>query len=600
MARLFDHVRHGEETRLESDHTGAEPTCERCGSPLTSDELFARCRVCSNCGKHYPVSARERIAMLADAGSFKETLSRLYPTDPLDFVDRMPYSQRLEEARKKTGLADAVITGLCRIEGQNAVLAAMDFNFMGGSMGSVVGEKIAAACELAVRKRYPMVAVTCSGGARMQEGMLALAQMAKTSAAVARLHSKGMPFVVLFAHPTTGGVYASFGTLGDVLLAEPGALVSFAGPRVAKAMAPGEKGEAPRTAEFLLQHGQIDAIVARPDSKTLIGELLRLAGSGHLKLMGHDKLPPATQRATAAWAAVEKARNCDRPTSMDYIQRMASSFVEIHGDRVVGDDPAVVCGVADLDGQATMIVALERGDCEGDERHGGHARPEGYRKAQRAMLLAAKWRLPVLTLIDTPGADPGEESEAGGLGGAISHTMALMSELPAPVLSVVIGEGGSGGALALGVADRMLMMENAIFSVIAPEGAAAILYRDSRHTSEVAASLKLTSKDLLRLGVVDAIVPEPEGGADQDHDRAALLLRRAVREELAVLVAEPSSRLVRRRYQKWRHIGKTTTAMGAAAERIAEQVETGLKEGAHRLGTLGRKFPGPFTASHEE
>ncbi|MCL4368118.1 MAG: acetyl-CoA carboxylase carboxyl transferase subunit beta, partial [Actinobacteria bacterium] len=243
MARLFDHIRHGEEDRQETDGSKAEPVCEGCGSSLAGDELFARCRVCSHCGRHYSVSARDRIAMLADSGTFKETLSNLYPTDPLGFVDRMPYSQRLEEARKKTGLADAIVTGVCRIDGQNAVLAVLDFGFLGGSMGSVVGEKVASACELAARKHFPLVAVTCSGGARMQEGMLALAQMAKTSAAVARLHSKGMPFVVLFAHPTTGGVYASFGTLGDVLLAEPGALISFAGPRVAKALAPGE-GEA--------------------------------------------------------------------------------------------------------------------------------------------------------------------------------------------------------------------------------------------------------------------------------------------------------------------------------------------------------------------
>jgi acetyl-CoA carboxylase carboxyl transferase beta subunit/acetyl-CoA carboxylase carboxyl transferase alpha subunit len=600
MERLFGHRHQGNDAHLGADPDGVDPSCESCGAPLANDDLYARFRVCSRCNKHYPISALERIASLTDPGTFKETLSGLFPTDPLGFVDRMPYSQRLEDARRKTGLADAIVTGTCRIEGQNAVIAAMDFEFLGGSMGSVVGEKVAAACELAIRKRYPLVAVTCSGGARMQEGMLALAQMAKTSAAVARLHSKGMPFIVLFAHPTTGGVYASFGTLGDVLLAEPGALISFAGPRVARALA-SEGGEAPRTAEFLLEHGQIDAVVPRPESKTVVGELLRLAGSGHLKMLGHGSLPPATHHVTAAWAAVERARHCDRPTSLDYIHRMTSSFVEIHGDRAVGDDPAVICGVADLDGQAAMIVALERGHCEDDsDRRGGHARPQGYRKAQRAMRLAEKWRLPLLTLIDTPGADPGVESEAGGLGGTISHTMALMSQLATPVLAVVIGEGGSGGALALGVADRMLMMENAIFSVIAPEGAAAILYRDARQAAEVAAALKLTSSDLFELGLVDSIVPEPDGGAHVDHDRAALLLRRAIREELAVLSAEPIRRLVQRRYERWRHVGKTTTAMAATAGRLEKQLETGIKEGAHRLGAFGRKLPGPFTGPRGE
>ena len=565
--------------------------CEGCGSDLAADALYARFRVCSACGRHYSLSAHERIDLLADAGSFKETLSNLCSTDPLGFVDRVPYRERLEEARRKTGLADAVVTGLCRIEGQPAVLAVMDFRFLGGSMGSVVGEKIAAACEMAIKKRQPLVAVTCSGGARMQEGMLSLAQMAKTAAAVQRLHAKRVPFIVLLANPTTGGVYASFGSLGDVLLAEPGALVSFAGPRVAKALAGGERAEPPRTAEFLLEKGQIDGVVPRPKSREAIGELLRLCTGGHLKATGRSALPPVRETAVGAWAAVERARHDNRPTSLDYLHRILSSFVEIHGDRAVGDDPAVVCGPADMDGRAVMVIAQERGRREDPTHRGGHMRPEGYRKAQRAMSLAAKWGLPLLTLVDTPGADPGLESEAGGLGWSISHSMAVMSDLPTPVLSVVIGEGGSGGALALGVADRVLMMENAIYSVIAPEGAAAILYRDSTQAPSVANSLKLTSHDLMNLGLVDGLVPEPAGGAHLDHERAALLLRRAIRDELASLCAEPVSQLVKRRYARWRRIGRTTTAAVAAAERLAGQIETGVRGSAQKLASLAQQIP---------
>lgn len=564
---------------------------------MAEDALFVRYRVCSQCGRHHLLSARERIALLADPGSFKETNANLYPTDPLGFIDRVPYPQRLEEARRKTGLADAAVTGTCRIDGHSAVLAVMDFRFLGGSMGSVVGEKIAAACELAAKRRVPLVAVTCSGGARMQEGVLALAQMAKTSAAVQRLRARGVPFLVLLTHPTTGGVYASFGSLGDVLLAEPGAMISFAGPRVAKAMTSEEPSLETRAAEHLLQRGQLDGIVPRPKAKTLIGEILRLAGGGTLKVARRVGLPPPAGEVTGAWAAVERARHGNRPTSMDYIHRMATSFVEIRGDRAVGDDPAVVCGLADLDGQAVMVVAQERGHQDHEARRGGRARPEGYRKAQRAMRLAARWSLPVVTFIDTPGADASSDSEAGGLGGSISHTMALMSDLPTPVLSVVIGEGGSGGALALAVADRVLMMENSIFSVIAPEGAAAILYRDANQASSVAPALKLTSHDLLQLGLVDSIVPEPEGGAHVDHERAALLLRRAIREELGALVGKAPSDLVRRRYERWRHMGRTTTAAAAAAERFAESIEMGLREGAHKLSTLGHRLPGPFGGS---
>jgi acyl-CoA carboxylase subunit beta len=538
--------------------------------------------------------------MLADPGTFRQTNVNLYPTDPLGFVDRVPYSQRLEDARRRTGLADAIVTGTCRIDGHDAVLAVMDFGFLGGSMGSVVGEKVAAAAELSDRRRVPLVAVTSSGGARMQEGMLALAQMGKTAAAVQRLHAKGLPFIVLMAHPTTGGVYASFATLGDIIIAEPGALISFAGPRVARAMA-GESEDPPRSSEFLLEHGQIDDVVPRQRVKPLIGEILRLACTGHPKVKrGVSALPPPAGEAAEAWAAVQRARHGNRPTAMDYVHRIASSFVEIRGDRATGEDPAVVCGLADLDGQVVVVIAQERGHDDSDHRRGGRARPHGYRKAIRAMHLAAKWGLPVVTLIDTPGADPSAESDARGLAGAISRCMATMSDLPTPVLAAVIGEGGSGGALAFAVADRVLMMENAIFSVIAPEGAAAILYRDASHAPDVAPSLRLTSRDLLDLGVVDEIISEPEGGAHLDHERSALLLRRAVREALALLTEEPTHRLVKNRYRRWRQIGRTTTAAVAAAEKLAGQVGSGLREGAQMLTDLSKRLPGSRSESRDD
>jgi acyl-CoA carboxylase subunit beta len=591
LVRLFDSGREQGETGGNDTPASSQPHCDGCGRGLEGDLLYARYAVCGECGHHHQISAAHRIAILADPGTFKQTHANLYPTDPLGFVDRVPYIQRLEEARRKTRLADAIVTGTCRIDGHDAVLAAMDFGFLGGSMGSVVGEKVAAAAELAERRRLPLVVVTTSGGARMQEGMLALAQMAKTAAAVEKLHAKGVPFVVLMAHPTTGGVYASFGTLGDIILAEPGALISFAGPRVARAMA-GESNDPPRDAEFMLENGQLDAVVPRPRAKALIGEILRLACTSRLKVKPGATLPPPAGEAAEAWAAVQRARHGNRPTSMDYLHRIASSFVEIRGDRATGEDPAVVCGLADLDGQVVMLIAQERGHEDAEFRRGGRARPQGYRKAIRAMRLAAKWGLPVLALVDTPGADPSADSDARGLGGAIAHCMAAMSHLQTPVLSVVIGEGGSGGALALAVADRVLMMENAIFSVIAPEGAAAILYRDASQAADVAPSLRLTSRDLLELGVVDEIVTEPEGGAHLDHERAALLLRRAVREALAALSGEPVQRLVKRRYHRWRQIGRTTTAAAATAERLAGQVGSGLREGAQKLTELGRLLPG--------
>jgi acyl-CoA carboxylase subunit beta len=582
MVRIFGR-QHSGEPEAGSESAGSPLLCDKCGKDYANDPQYSRLKVCPQCGHHHPLTAYERISILADPGTFKETLAGMYPTDPLGFVDKLPYSQRLEEARRKTGLADAAVTGSCQIEGQAAMLAVLDFRFLGGSMGSVVGEKIAAACELAIKRRIPLVAVTCSGGARMQEGMLSLAQMAKTAAAVERLHASRIPFFVILCHPTTGGVYASFGTLGDVLIAEPAALISFAGPRVAKAFAGEGEDKAPRSAEALVKAGQIDAVVPRARSRALIGELIRLTAGGRARTVGRPNLPPPSGGFSEAWPAVERARHGNRPTSMDYLRRIASSLVEIHGDRTEEDDPAVVCGVADLDGQAVMIVAQERGHPDSQDTRGGHMSPSGYRKARRAMLLAAKWRLPVLTMIDTPGADMSAKSEAGGMGGAISRSMALMSDLPTPILTAVIGEGGSGGALALAVADRVIMMENAIFSVIAPEGAAAIIYRDPSQAPSVALSLKLTSHDVQELGIADVIVPEPEGGAHLDHERAALMLRRVIREELAGLMEQRVSALLHKRYERWRHVGKTTSATAVAAGKLAEQMQTGLKEGPGKI-----------------
>lgn len=596
MSGLIERVRRLTDPKSEEASVSQQTNCKECGRDVTADPVFVRYAVCGECGHHHPISAKQRISLLADPGTFRQTRAHLHAADPLGFVDKVPYSRRLEEARRKTGLADAIVTGTCRIGGQEAVLAVMDFGFLGGSMGSVVGEKMAAATELALRKRVPLVAVTSSGGARMQEGMLSLAQMAKTSAAVQRLHAKGVPFIVLLTHPTTGGVFASFGTLGDVILAEPGALISFAGPRVARAMA-GDMEESARTAEFQLENGQIDGVVPRPKIKPAISEIIRLAGSGRIKAVQPVKLPPPSEEMAEAWAAVQRARFGDRPTSLDYLHYMASSFVELRGDRATGDDSAMVCGPADIDGQAVMVVAQERGHEGGEDHRGGRVRPQGYRKAIRAMKLAAKWRLPVVTFVDTPGPDPSAESDAHGLGGSISHAMATMSDLPTPILSVVIGEGGSGGALAIAVADRVLMMENAVFSVIAPEGAAAILYRDAGQAPDVASSLRLTSRDLLELGLVDEIIPEPEGGAHANHQGAALLVRLAIRDGLASLAGEPVGRLLKKRYQRWRNVGQTTTAGAIAAERLVGHVESGLAQGAQAISELCRYRPGPADGS---
>ena len=253
-------------------------TCPRCGSHYRDDELAANLRVCLQCGHHFPVRARERIEQLADPGSFEEEAADLRSADPLGFFDLRAYNDRLAEAEMSTGLGDALVVGSAAIEDLRCELAVMDFSFMGGSMGSVTGEKFARACESAAAAGVPLVSVSASGGARMQEGILALMQLPKTVVAVEELHDAGCALISVMAHPTTGGLLASFASLGDVLLAEPGALMSFAGPRVVAQTTREKLPDDFGLAESNLRFGHVDAIVPRPELRTVLARLLRLFG----------------------------------------------------------------------------------------------------------------------------------------------------------------------------------------------------------------------------------------------------------------------------------------------------------------------------------
>lgn len=579
---------------------GAESSiCPRCKADLADQPLYDRFRVCDTCHQHLALTARRRLDLLLDEGSFKETNQKLSTTDPLGFSDRLPYSERLSAAREQTGAAESVITGTGNINGLAAVLAVSEFDFLGGSMGTVMGEKVALALELAARQRLPFISISASGGARMQEGMLSLVQMAKTAAAAMRLKQAGVPFISVLTDPTTGGVYASYASLGDIILAEPRALIGFAGPRVIEQLTGHAQPEGAQTAEYLYEHGWVDSVVERPRLRNMLATLLQLFHSPwDTQSTGDGTLyHPAPRPPADAWSAVELARHEDRPTAKSYIQRMLPQFVELHGDRQHGDDPAVICGIGDLAGITVLVIGQERGDAtDRDLRRGGHMRPEGYRKALRMMRLAAQLRLPLLTLIDTPGASLDFETEARGLAPSIAACLAAMSVLPVPVVAAVIGEGGSGGALALGLADRILMQENAIYSVIAPEGAAAILYRDAERARDLAAALKLTALDCSLLGVVDTVVPEPDGGAHNDSDYAALLLRNFILEALVELRKTGPGKLVEERYGKFRRMGQQP-AQGRQGGRDVTELQRRL---ARALDQLVEHLPMPVRAGEPE
>jgi acetyl-CoA carboxylase carboxyl transferase subunit beta len=378
--------------------------------------------------------------------------------------------------------------------------------------------------------------------------MVALFQMAKTALGAARLREQGVPLLTVLSDPTMGGVLASFASLGDVILAEPGARVSFVGPRVHEKAA----GDAvpPGSAEFALEHGTIDAIVERRRLRPVLGHIASLLRS---QVMAVNRKRPASdawrlaQPSRPVWETVELARHPERPSGRQLTMSVFTEILELHGDRVGDDDDSIVAGIGRVAGRAVVVVAQER-----FSRSGGRTRAGGYRKALRAFTLAERFGLPLVTLVDTPGAATDAAAEGAGITGAVAESLARLSRLRTRVVSVVVGEGGSGGALALALGDRLLMMENAIFSVIGPEAASTILYRDAEHAHELAERLKLTASDLLELRLVDRIVPEQPPGHGAP-DVMATVLRQALVEELDSLDAISTKDLLARRETKFRH-----------------------------------------------
>ncbi|MFB8028028.1 MULTISPECIES: acetyl-CoA carboxylase carboxyl transferase subunit alpha [unclassified Streptomyces] len=532
--------------------------CPGCRAPVYGKRFVRNDRVCPHCGRHGSLTAPERLAGLLDPGGVEPLVHPVRTGDPLGFVDVRAYPERLREARERTGLDEAVLCARGTVRGLPLIVAVMDFRFMGGSLGSAVGGLIAHAADTALRERTPLLLVTASGGARMQEGALALMQMATTSQAMARLDEAGILTMSLVTDPTYGGVAASFASLSDVIIAEPGARMGFAGARVIEQTIRQSLPPGFQSAESLLSRGFMDLVCPRSGLRTKLARLLSFASGERPGPVGGDGALIEDYRQLPeedAWTAVRGARDLGRPTTQDYLGQMLDDFEELHGDRLSGDSPAIVAGLGRIDGTPLVVIGHRKGHTTTElvAHDYGMPTPSGYRKAARLMRLAAKLALPVVTLIDTPGAHPGLEAEKGGQAAAIAENLRLMSRLPVPVVAVVTGEGGSGGALALGVANSVLACSGAVYSVISPEGCAAILWKDSTAAPLAAEALRMGARDLLRLGIVDGVVPEPEGGAQKAPERAAARLREAVVARLAALTRLGPAELVEHRYARFRH-----------------------------------------------
>ena len=576
-------VRKGRLRRRPEAPEGLLKKCNKCGAAILSEEVINGAYICPKCHGYFRVPAYKRIEMIADEGSFEEWDMDLDgmdgPPDPLQFKG---YSEKIKKLREQTGLKEAVVTGRVKINGKQAVIGVCDGRFMMASMGYAVGEKITRAVERATNENLPVILFTCSGGARMQEGIISLMQMEKTSAALKRHSDAGLLYVTVLTDPTTGGVTASFAMLGDIIIAEPQALIGFAGPRVIEQTIGEKLPEGFQRAEFLLEHGFVDQIVKRENMKPVLGRILKMHDHVHpdcrkgKEIRKSDRTEPVqkagmtekkagkkaaeqepwSEKSLTAWERVCRSRSKERPVGKDYIDILFEDFVELHVDRYYRDDPAIIGGIAYFQGICVTVIAQAKGRTtkENLERNFAMPSPEGYRKARRLMKQAEKFHRPVINFVDTPGAFCGMEAEERGQGEAIARNLFELSGLKVPVLSVVIGEGGSGGALALAVADEVWMLENSVYSVLSPEGFASILWKDSSRSAEAAKMMKLTAADLKKLGVIERVFPEPQNFSVLTMKPTAELLRAGLAEFLTKYQKLETKDLLEGRYERFRKL----------------------------------------------
>ncbi|MDE7268449.1 MAG: acetyl-CoA carboxylase carboxyltransferase subunit alpha [Lachnospiraceae bacterium] len=541
--------------------------CPKCGKMVERDRVVKHKYICYECGGYFRVKTNNRIRMVADPKTFEPWFEDMEVSNPLDFNG---YEEKLAAAREKTGLKEAVTVGRCKVFGDDIVLGVCDSRFMMSSMGHVVGEKITKAIEHATELKLPVFIFCCSGGARMQEGIISLMQMAKTSAAIKKHGDAGLLYCSILTDPTTGGVTASFAMLGDVIMAEPGALIGFAGPRVIKQTIGQELPEGFQTAEFLVEHGFVDGIVERENLKKTIHFLIRshqCVGKKTYNAFGEEaanfqfalseNLKEQSWNATprTAWEKVKAVRQVDRPSAMDYMSHIFDSFVEAHGDRGFNDDKALIGGIGFIGEQPVTVIADLKGSsfAECQERNFGMPLPEGYRKALRLMKQAEKFNRPIVSFVNTSGAFCGIEAEERGQGEAIAKNLLEMSGLKVPVLCILIGEGGSGGAIATAVGNEVWMMENATYSILSPEGFASILWKDSSRAQEASEVMNITAQDLKRLGVIERIVPEFGGADAQTADAIAGYMKKHIMEFLAKYNDMSGEEIAAERYQRFRN-----------------------------------------------
>jgi acetyl-CoA carboxylase carboxyl transferase subunit beta len=480
-------------------------------------------------------TAHELIAHVLDAGSWES-----WDTPPAYGPISAEYEADLARARERSGVDEAVITGAGRMHGQRVAVLASEFRFLAGSIGRATADRLVAAIQRATAERLPLLAAPASGGTRMQEGTPAFVQMVRIGEAVAAHRAAGLPYLVYLRHPTTGGVMASWGSLGHVTVAEPGALLGFLGPRVYEVLHGRPFPAGVQQAENLYAHGIIDGVVPPEEIAALLARVLRILTARPSPapdvLQADTPDSGADGRVPETWDAVTRSRRADRPGVRTLLRVAAADVVPLNGTGQGERDPGVLTALARFGDAPCVVIAQDR-------REQAHQPlgPEGLREAQRGLRLAAELGLPVLSVIDTRGAALSPEAENGGLAGEIARCLSALVTVDAPTLCLMLGEGNGGGALAFLPADRVVAAQHAWLSPLPPEGASAIVYGDGEHAAELAARQRVRAADLAAIGVVDRIVPELPDAADEPEAFCRRIGAVLEAELTALLAAGPGS-----------------------------------------------------------
>jgi acetyl-CoA carboxylase beta subunit/acetyl-CoA carboxylase alpha subunit len=495
------------------------------------------------------MSAAELLGAVVDPGSFVS-----WDTEPEQPELSAEYARDLAKARERSGADESVLTGTGLIRGRRVALIVSEFAFLAGSIGHAAAQRIIAAVERATAEGLPLLAGPASGGTRMQEGTLAFLSMVKITGAVRAHRQAGLPYLVYLRHPTTGGVMASWGSLGHINVAEPGALLGFLGPRVYEALHGEAFPENVQVAANLFNKGLIDGVVEPGDLADLVGRALDILSSGNSVVEGALPVPPETldvrPSTVDAWTSIEISRRQRRPDLRQLLKFGASDALPLNGTGQGEKDPGLLLALARFGTQSCIVL----GHARPVRRHGAGMGPGSLREARRGMKLAEELRLPLLTVIDTAGAALSQEAEEGGLAGEIARSLHELIGLESPSVSVLLGQGAGGGALALLPADRTIAAQHSWLSPLPPEGASAIVHRTTAFAPAMAQAQGVNVTALYANGLVDHIVDE-RGDASMEPREFCIRMARAIEYELASVARVPVSQLVASRALKYRNLG---------------------------------------------